>query len=154
VTKTGAGSKWDWGPLDGNPQPDIKTGQNFSSFGSTNQITVTEIGGGEFTFNSVQLDSNDTTLYYTIIGYLGSTQEFDISCTTGNCGLHNTWTTIGGPADYVNDVVITLTDNNSDGIDRLDNIGVTSTPEPNSLILLGSGMLGLAGVLRRKLGRG
>jgi hypothetical protein len=27
------------------------------------------------------------------------------------------------------------------------------TPEPNSLILLGSGLLGLAGLLRRKLAR-
>ncbi|HVO78552.1 MAG TPA: PEP-CTERM sorting domain-containing protein [Candidatus Bathyarchaeia archaeon] len=31
--------------------------------------------------------------------------------------------------------------------------GITSVPEPGSLMLLGSGALGLAGLLRRKLGR-
>jgi hypothetical protein len=33
----------------------------------------------------------------------------------------------------------------------LDDVSVTPTPEPGSLILMGSGLLGLAGVIRRKL---
>jgi len=34
----------------------------------------------------------------------------------------------------------------------LTDVNVTGTPEPGSLILMGSGVLGLAGVLRRKIG--
>lgn len=33
----------------------------------------------------------------------------------------------------------------------VDNIAVTATPEPSSLLLLGTGLLGLAGMLRRKM---
>jgi len=38
------------------------------------------------------------------------------------------------------------------GLDDIVVLGGTSVPEPSSLILMGSGILGLAGVIRRKLG--
>lgn len=42
---------------------------------------------------------------------------------------------------------------NDPSYQALDDISVSpSVPEPGSLILMGSGILGLAGVIRRKLG--
>jgi hypothetical protein len=41
----------------------------------------------------------------------------------------------------------------SDNDFAIDDVSIGSTPEPSSLVLLGSGLIGLAGVTRRKLGR-
>lgn len=47
---------------------------------------------------------------------------------------------------------LTIGIRNDPSYQALDDVSVTSTPEPDSLILMGSGLLGLAGVIRRKLG--
>jgi PEP-CTERM motif len=41
----------------------------------------------------------------------------------------------------------------SEGFEISGNGGTGTTPEPSSILLLGSGILGLAGVLRRKMNR-
>jgi PEP-CTERM motif len=61
-----------------------------------------------------------------------------------------TVTTEGAPLGMGDSDIITP-DSNSSGSETYD---VTVTPEPGSLTLLGTGMLGLAGLIRRKLQRG
>jgi len=60
--------------------------------------------------------------------------------------------------NHLDDTTVSVTygENNASSLSNTANfdVDVQYAPEPGSLVLLGSGMLGLAGVLRRKLGRG
>ena len=78
------------------------------------------------------------------------------------CGLTESWI-IGNPGDYTS-VYQLLTGGAQSSVDffLLDSAGLqwggnaqpySVTPEPGSLMLLGSGVLGLAGMIRRKLYR-
>lgn len=168
ITVTPTTGYWDWGPLDGSPEPDIKTGNSFKHSGTyfpnTDAVTIAETGGGSFQFVSLELDSPvvDTALTYIIQGFVtgSGTPVFTVSC-SGTCGLNKNGTQ---PNDYfpvvysnssasVNSVVVTLTDNSTGNtaIDRLDNI-VVLTPEPDTLLLLGSGLFALAFAVRRRMG--
>jgi hypothetical protein len=114
---------------------------------------VTE-GGSWFQFDSVDLKTLGEESY-TIQGYLGNTLEFAISCGTGITSLTkcnslngNTYVTVDGNTIDINSLVITLDGSSND---YLDNIDVTGVPEPNGLLLLGTGILALAFFVRRKL---
>ena len=77
------------------------------------------------------------------------------------CGLTESWI-IGNPGDY-SSVYQLLTGGAQSSVDffLIDGVGqwggnaqpYNATPEPGSLMLLGSGVLGLAGMIRRKLYR-
>lgn len=56
------------------------------------------------------------------------------------------------PAGHISAIVLSDVDGNADFL-TVDDLSYTETPEPGSLLLLGTGVLGLVGTMRRKLRR-
>jgi hypothetical protein len=108
-------------------------------------FTVTD-GGGLFDFDSIDLKATAAGTYE--IQYYGANGQL-IGADTQNGALSNAnkYVTVDGELVEVTKVVITLDDTGVDYADYLD----VNSPEPSSLLLLGSGMLALAFFVRRRL---
>ena len=125
-----------------------------TSFGGTFQtlsgVTNTFLGTNQYGYALYQADYTFTNIPWSGAGYV----TLQNACSTSGCSISNPiyWDENGGPSTaYENTLgsvpseAFTLTGTSGTGT------GTGTTPEPSSILLLGSGMLGLAGLLRRKL---
>jgi hypothetical protein len=134
----------------GNPSPDIFTE-------GENTLTITD-GGNPFTFESLDLGffGAGTTVGYTITGFTGSNVDYTQTSSLSEANARTFLTLAGADPDIaVTSLTFAITSNNTLGA-NVDNIVVgtpAATPEPSSLALLGSGVLGVAGVLRKRMSK-
>jgi hypothetical protein len=126
-----------------------------SSFGGTpmtlSGVTNTFLSTNQFGYNLYQADYSFANQAWSGAGYV----TLSNACSTSGCSVSNPiyWDENSGSSTaYENTLgsipseAFTLTGSSSGG-------GSGTTPEPSSIMLFGSGVLGLAGVLRRKLTR-
>jgi hypothetical protein len=136
-------------PEQGDPPASI------GSTAGTQTIVVTDTGDYLFSFQGLDLGaSSDNGMKATVTGYDEGVQEFtfvDQVCITG-CGPGITWIGIDDTlysGDLLTELVITVKAGTVVYEDNLD-VDATSAPEPGSLFLLGTGLLGLAFIAFRK----
>jgi hypothetical protein len=129
----------------------------------TNTLTVTESGNYLFSFQNIDLGLNtNSTVHYTITGWDGGVEEFTYNGTFNSgatCGAGDTtcstglsWATIDDTlysGDELTKLVITAQSTSTAYEDNLD-LDASPAPEPGSLFLLGTGLLGLAFIAFRK----
>ena len=134
-------TNWTFDPTRGDPKPDLTEVYN------TGTIVTTD-GGGTFNFNSFRVEGPNLKSY-TVTGILSGKTVFQFSCKS-NCSSAGFETILDPFANkLIDDLSITINAGGPPAVVYLDNIVVS--PEPNGLLLLGSGMLALAFFIRRSI---
>jgi hypothetical protein len=121
-----------------------------SLFGESAGSILVTASAGLFSFDSIDLAGNNGDYTYTIVGKTGGlsgTTAFTLMNTLTGDG---SFSTIGGNASLIDTLLVSVTPTGTTF--NIDNIGVTATvvPVPAAVWLFGSGLLGLAGIVRKR----
>src|SRR5664280_2796536 len=122
-----------------------------TSFGGTTQtlsgVTNTFLGTNQYGYSLYQADFSFADIPWVGAGYI----TLSNACTTSGCSVSTPiyWDENSGPSTAYENTIGSIP---SEAF-TIGGSHVGTTPEPSSIMLFGSGILGLAGVLRRKLTR-
>ena len=125
--------------------------------------TLSAVGGSLFTLNSIDLDilSDTTNVLVSFSGYdasgaLLATEGITLFASEENTSAANEWITFEFPPTFNNVSYVTWWQGNED-FHQFDNIAINENasapapvPEPATCLLFGSGLIGMAGIFRRK----
>ena len=119
---------------------------------------------GGFSFYYSSADAVDVTVYSgldgtgTLLATIDLSAQYDVGCAAGATESFCNWTAAGATFDGTAESIDFNGVENEVGFDEITlgsgtPGGETVTPEPGTFVLLGSGLIGLAGMVRRRFSR-
>jgi hypothetical protein len=146
---------WFTGASAGNPGGGLASGYAIGGTSAYNISTLAVTAGGSyFELDSFDIRDFGPNVGYSVTAYIGAVAQYTFS----GADLSTGWLTIDTPlADqgiyvtgYLISVGIAAGSTGGSALYALDNIYVEPTPEPNSLLLMGTGLLTMGLILMRR----